>query len=152
VEFYRLTKRRYEATAFSGEGARLFPGRWNRKGTAMVYCAGSLSLAVLECFVHVVAADLPDDLIAIRAELPDDATTRLTVASLPKNWRNLPGPAALQELGDEWVRGGATAGLLVPSAVVPTEWNILLNPGHPDMPKLKRLSAEPFQFDARMGH
>jgi RES domain-containing protein len=152
VEFYRLTKRRYEATAFSGEGARLFPGRWNRKGTPMVYCAESLSLAVLECFVHVDAADLPDDLIAIRAELPDGMTTRLDAAVLPKKWRDLPGPAALQAIGDAWVSGATSAGLVVPSAIVPTEWNLLLNPAHPGMPKLRRISSEPFAFDPRMRH
>jgi RES domain-containing protein len=150
VQFYRLTKRRYEATAFSGEGARLFPGRWNLKGTPLVYCAGSLSLAVLECFVHVDAADLPDDLVSIVAELPDDAMTHLDASKLPKNWRELPGPSALQEMGDAWARGKTSAGLVVPSAIIPTERNILLNPVHPDMAKLKRMGTSPFAFDPRM--
>jgi RES domain-containing protein len=151
VRFFRLTKRVYEESAFSGEGARRFPGRWNRKGTPMVYCAESLSLAVLECFVHVDAANLPDDLIVIEAELPDEATTRLDISTLPKNWRALPGPPALQGLGDAWARSNAGAGLVVPSAIVPSEWNLLLNPGHPDIAKLRRVGSEPFAFDPRMG-
>ncbi|MBC8006624.1 MAG: RES domain-containing protein, partial [Prolixibacteraceae bacterium] len=40
---------RYAGTAFSGEGARLYGGRWNRKGVPMVYTAGSQSLAMLKC-------------------------------------------------------------------------------------------------------
>ncbi len=150
MKFFRLTKKIYEATAFSGEGAKRFPGRWNRKGTPIVYCAESLSLAVLECFVHVDAADLPDDLISIEAELPDDAMTRLDLKTLPKTWRDLPGPAALQELGDTWARSGTSAALVVPSAIVPTEWNVLLNPLHADIAKLRRLGSAPFAFDPRM--
>jgi len=150
VRFFRLTKRRYESTAFGGEGARVYPGRWNRKGTPMVYCASTLSLAVLECFVHVDPVDLPDDLVALHAELPDDAIATLDRARLPRTWRAVPAPRSLAELGEEWVKSRTSAGLLVPSAVLPSELNVLLNPAHPDILKLKRLGTEPFAFDPRM--
>lgn len=116
----------------------------------MVYCASSLSLSVLECFVHVDPADLPDDLIALEAELPDECFSTLERTKLPKSWRAVPAPRALQELGEEWVKSGRSAALIVPSAVLPSEVNVLLNPAHGDLVKLVRVRAEPFQFDPRM--
>jgi RES domain-containing protein len=116
----------------------------------MVYCASTLSLSVLECFVHVDPSDLPDDLLALEAELPDDAFATLDRAKLPKAWRAVPAPAALQEIGEEWVRSGRSAALIVPSAVLPAEVNVLLNPAHADLAKLVRVSAQPFAFDPRL--
>jgi len=141
---------RYEATCFRGEGARLYSGRWNPRGVAMVYCSSSLSLAALETFVHVDAADLPDDLVVVHAELPDEVVERLDVGSLPEGWRSIPGPPALQEIGAAWIRSMRSVALAVPSAVVPRESNFLLNPAHPDMAKLRREPPETFAFDPRM--
>ncbi len=150
VRFCRLTKARYQFTAFGGEGARLYPGRWNHKGVPLVYCAATLSLAALEYFVHIDAPDLPDDLVALPAELPDDAVEVLDAAVLPRDWRALPGPSALKDIGDAWVRSMRTVGLSVPSAVVPSERNVLLNPAHSGMAALHVGPAEPFAFDARI--
>ena len=42
---WRIVKSRYASTAFDGEGARLYGGRWNSSGTRMVY---SLESAVAD--------------------------------------------------------------------------------------------------------
>jgi RES domain-containing protein len=148
---WRICKGSYARGAFDGDGARRFPGRWNRRGVGMVYTASSLSLAALECFVHLDAEDLPADLVSIRATLPEAVRVeRIDAAGLPRGWRSVPPPSALQALGSEWVRSGRTVALVVPSAVTPVETNVLLNPDHPDMRKLQAGRPETFAFDPRM--
>lgn len=151
MHLWRLCRRVYAATAFSGAGARLAGGRWNHRGTSVAYCTPVLSLAVLELFVHVDPDDAPDDLVSIEAELPDDvATETIAAASLPADWRAIPGPDALKDIGTAWVQSGRTAVLVVPSAIVPEEQNLLLHPAHPDAARLRILGTHPFSFDPRM--
>lgn len=138
------------ATAFDGEGARLFPGRWNHVHVPVVYCASSLSLATLEYFVHLDPDDIPSDLVAIRAKLPSHDVGRLDAKRLPLDWRRYPAPNALKELGDEWVRDARPLALLVPSAVTPIEDNVLINPKHPRFASLELSRPEPFAFDPRI--
>lgn len=148
---WRLVSRHRAASAFDGEGARLYGGRWNPPGIAVVYASTALSLAALEVLVHVDPDTAPRDLVALRAELPaGTAVSRLVPSDLPAGWRAYPAPAALQALGAAWVRAGATVALRVPSAVVPREDNLLLNPAHPAMAKLRIAAPEPFSFDPRL--
>ena len=150
MRLWRICRQRYAAEAFSGEGARLYGGRWNSKGVGMIYTSTSLALAVVETFVHLEPNLRPDDLVSIQAELPDGvASERLEVRSLPANWHKLRGEA-LRHFGDEWCRAQKTVALQVPSAAVRGEWNVLLNPGHADFRKLKVHKPEPFEFDLRM--
>jgi RES domain-containing protein len=148
---WRITPRRHAAQAFDGEGARRFGGRWNRPGTAVVYASESLSLAALEYFVQLDPDTAPEDLVVFEVELPPDVTVRtIELTELPPNWRTYPAPESLQELGSAWVRAGETATLSVPSAVIPRERNLLLNPAHPQLAALRVLTPEPFSFDPRM--
>ena len=146
---WRLCSARYPA--LTGEGARRAGGRWNHKGTKMVYCSGSLALAVLEVFVHLDSSLLPDDLVAVAVEVPDEIVIdRLDPATLPPDWRDIPGPEALRDTGTDWVASGTGVALAVPSAIIEQEWNYLLNPDHPEFAKLLARAPEPFRFDARM--
>lgn len=148
---WRITRRPYAERAFDGEGARLYGGRWNRPGEAVVYTSESLSLAALEYFVQLDPDTAPGDLVAVAAELPPGLEIRaLDPADLPAGWRSYPAVEALQELGTAWVRAGETAALSVPSAVIPRERNLLLNPAHPALAALRALPPEPFSFDPRM--
>ena len=146
---WRICKRRH--AELDGEGARLYGGRWNRPGTRVVYTSGSLSLAALEHFVNLDTDLAPDDLVSVRVEIPA-ALGMETVRrrSLPADWRSYPAPLALQALGTEWAERRETAILAVPSAVVPEEWNYLLNPAHADFPQVAAGDPEPFSFDPRM--
>jgi RES domain-containing protein len=153
VIVWRICKAARAATAFDGEGARLYPGRWNSKGVAVVYCASSLALAALEYFVHLDADEWPDDLVAIRAEVPDEVLTGaevVAVRSLPSDWRAVPTPVAVQNVGSAWVSSARTVALFVPSVVIPVERNVLLNPAHVDMRRVTIDAATPFEFDPRM--
>jgi RES domain-containing protein len=149
VQVWRLCRKKY--AAFDGEGARAAGGRWNRRGTAVVYTSATLSLAVLEYFVNLPKAAAPPDLVAVSADLPADITmTSLDLGDLPRGWRKYPAPDALADLGTRWAEEGKTAILAVPSAVVPQEKNYLLNPAHPRFREIKTGKPEPLSLDSRM--
>jgi RES domain-containing protein len=149
VRVWRLCLRKYRR--FDGTGARLHGGRWNHTGTSIVYTSGSLSLAALELFVHVDSDIIPDGLIAIPADVPEVLNVEaLDPGSLPKNWRSYPAPDALKDIATAWVQRSSTAVLAVPSAVIPSERNYLLNPRHPDFRRVRIHDGTPFQFDPRM--
>jgi RES domain-containing protein len=148
---WRVCSRRHSRRAFSGEGSRLYAGRWNSAGKPIVYTSATLSLASLEVQVHVTDEDWPDDLCAIPAEIPLRIKIQeLIREQLPRAWRRFPAPASLQRLGDAWLRAGETAVLAVPSAVIPIEKNYLLNPSHPDMKGVQIGPPQRFQLDFRL--
>lgn len=149
--FWRICRAVRAPTAFDGEGARRYPGRWNPKDAPAVYCASSLSLATLEVFVHLDPDDLPSDLVSIRAEVPDAvAVEHVDPLKLPKDWRRYPGPSTLKDLGGEWAASLRTVALFVPSAITPNETNVVLNPLHPDIKHLVLDAPAAFGFDPRM--
>ena len=150
MQFWRICRRRYAAEAATGAGARLFGGRWNSRGVSVVYASTSLALAAVETFVNLEPNHAPSDLVSIEGDIPETAAIgRLEISALPRRWRESR-DESLRAFGDGWIRAGETAALLVPSAVIHGEWNVLLNPAHLDFPKIRFKSPQPFQFDARM--
>jgi RES domain-containing protein len=144
-----LTRSKFQA--LDGEGARLHGGRWSSEGVAVVYLSSSLSLAALEFLVHVDIEDVPDDLVALEVEIPDDAEVDdLAVTELPADWSKVPDHRACLEAGDRWLRSGSGLLLRVPSALISRESNYLLNPAHPDAARIAVRSAEAFAFDSRL--
>ena len=130
---WRLVKEKHAGSAFDGEGARRFGGRWNTRGSSVVYLSSSLSLAVLELFVHLTAEDARLRLLAIPVGIPEDlAMEELSMSELPEEWRSEPASDACKVLGSEWLEAGKTLLLKVPSVIVPHESNYVLNPKHPD--------------------
>ena len=117
----------------------------------MVYTSSSLPLAILESLVHMDERDVTAAFVAIAAEIPDAVDiARVRPTGLPKNWRYLPGPRALADVGTRWAQGLGTPVLAVPSAVVPQEVNYLLNPLHPQFKRIRIGRPEPFAFDPRL--
>jgi RES domain-containing protein len=148
---WRLTRKAHSAEPLNGEGAKRFGGRWNHVGNAVVYTSASLSLAVLEYLVHLPISDLPDDLISIQLRFPDDLPrTEFPSRKLPDNWRRFPAIEELQDLGTDWVRAAKTAILMVPSVVIPSERNYLINPEHSEARQVEVISSEPFALDIRL--
>jgi len=146
---WRLVTRRFADTAFSGEGARLYGGRWNRKGLSMVYTAGSQSLAMLEMLVQDVP--LRAYYMMIPATLPDMLVIEhIDATQLPTDWRDPAARQPLQSIGSDWATRCNSAILAVPSVVIPAETNYLLNPAHPAFAEIEIGLAQPFITDLRL--
>ena len=123
-----VEQKNYAAEAASGEGSRLYGGRWNSRGVRIVYASTSLALAAIETFVNLEPNQAPDDLVFIEGVIPDAVDIgRLDVSSLSAGWRKSR-DESLHRFGDEWVSASPRVALLVPSAAIRGEWNVLLNP------------------------
>ena len=147
---YRMVRAEFVKTAFSGEGASLAGGRWNSSGVRVVYCSGTVSLAALELLAHLGRGNILDEYRVIKAEFDDAMVETVERHRLPPDWGASPGPRDLHRLGDKWVRERRSAVLCVPSAVVPSEVNYLLNPAHPQFDEISIGTPQPFQFDSRL--
>jgi RES domain-containing protein len=147
-EAWRLVKAQHAATAFDGEGARLYGGRWNSMGVRVVYVSFSKSLAALEILVHL-KLPVTSKYVAIPVEFADILVEVFSAKKLPAGWNAEPPPAAAQQIGDRWVQEERSAILALPS-VITGETNYLLNPAHPDFKRIAIGSPEPFSFDPRL--
>lgn len=148
---FRICKTKYAATAFDGEGAYRFGGRWNTRGTRIIYTAGSLALAALEMLVHLDNDELLSAYSYVAANIPADLILPVREWSLlPADWNTSPAPLSLQQIGDEGVSANASAALEVPTAIVPGENNYLLNPTHPDFAQIRLEAPQRFVFDERL--
>ena len=146
---WRMVTARFAGTAFSGEGARRYGGRWNRKGVPVVYTAASQSLAMLEMLVQ--DDPLRAHYVVIPAVFPDDLIVEsVSVEQLPTGWRSGQPYGSLQDIGMQWISEGRSAVLAVPSAVIPAEYNYLLNPMHRDYPLITIGEPEPIITDGRL--
>jgi RES domain-containing protein len=148
---WRLCMAKYAATAFSGEGAKRHGGRWSPAGWPVVYLAESRALAALEVLANV------DDSARLRHQdwvyipiLANESALEKP-ARVPESWRKFPHAAETQQFGAAWLREARSAVLRVPSAIVPGEFNYLLNPAHPGFAQMKIGQPEPFSFDPRLG-
>ena len=150
MRFWRICRRRYASEAASGEGARLYGGRWNSRGVRLVYASTSLALAAVETFVNLEPNLRPADLVSIEGEIPETLEIgELDPTLLPKTWYATR-DESLRRFGDEWVRAGKTLALILPSAAIRGERNLLLNPAHADFSKVTLKEPRVFEFDVRM--
>ena len=150
VTAWRIVKARHATNAFDGEGARLEGGRWNSPGSPMVYTAGSAALAALEMLVHVGRGATLPAYVLIACSFEETLVSRLDRSRLPAHWRSYPAPPGLQLLGDEWLKSNTSPVLEVPSAIIPTEPNYLLNPRHRHFASVALSPPEPFDLDLRL--
>jgi len=147
---WRLTRRPY--ADLSGHGGELADGRWHTRGRPIVYCASNAALAVLEVRVHLdLPLDLllPDDYVLMQIAVPDDIEAHtVKPGDLLAGWRrreNLCRP-----IGDAWLDQGATSLLRVPSAIVESDCDLLLNPRHPGASQVSVAETLPFVWDDRL--
>ena len=147
---YRIARTKY-AKDLSGEGARLAGGRWNHKGTPVIYAAESRSLACLEALVHMSQAEFLIHRKIVLIAIPKTiAPQKIDKSDLPRNWRQYPPFFKLADIGTQWAASMKSLLLQVPSAVVPEEFNMLINPAHPDMKSVTISKIEDFTFDKRL--
>lgn len=150
LQAWRVIKAGREADAFSGEGARRHQGRWNHRGTAIVYTSGTVSLAALEILANVRLVVLLNDFVAIPLTFDAALCARLEPDQLPPRWNDPVATSATRTIGSTWARNRTSAVLAVPSAIVPVEVNYLLNPEHSDFHAVDISSPESFRFDPRL--
>lgn len=153
MRVFRIEREKYLETTLQGIGAALTEGyRWNSLNTYLVYTAESRALAILEVSVHLdLSEDLPNDRFYVEIYIPDDIEIlELSIEELPDNWDAKPPLLETQFIGDDFVAQKNAAVLKVPSAIVPPEFNYLINTNHPDAEKIKVISIQPLQFDSRL--
>jgi RES domain-containing protein len=145
--------REYEAHDLGGRGAEASGGRWNRPGGAMVYTATSVSLACLETVVHLNADDLPLNRVLVHIAVPGavwSARQALSAAELPIGWSAIPEGKVPLDIGDAWLKSASSALLAVPSAIVPEEFNVLINPAHAAAAAITATKTRPWFYDGRL--
>jgi RES domain-containing protein len=147
---WRIVKAKHAATAFSGEGARIYEGRWNSAGVRMVYCSENLALAALEILVHAQPVIMRDKWRAFRVSWSQGMMASHTLEKLPRGWNAQPPGRPSKKIGDEWVQSGRSAVLAVPSVIIPLERTFLLSPKHRDFAKIKIAEAGDFTLDQRL--
>jgi RES domain-containing protein len=143
----------YGSDDLSGQGAEKTGGRWNRKGTPVVYASGSIALAYLETIVHLSGLDpLPLNRYLIKIDIPAAAWKARTIfdTAMHVGWDALPAGLVSLDWGTEWLRSCKSLVAEVPSIVVPDEFNILINPRHPDAENLIAKKIRRWNYDARL--
>ena len=147
---WRIVRATLVSSAFSGEGARVYGGRWNSQGTAVIYVSEHESLAALELLVHLTPLPPDDRYRSFRIEWEDKLTEYFPVKNLRANWNAEPPTVQTMQIGDDWVHAGKSVALAVPSVLSTSEMNFLLNPKHPDFKKVKISQPIDFRFDSRL--
>jgi RES domain-containing protein len=150
ITAWRIVEAQYADEIFSGEGARLWPARWHEAGHRLVYTASTISLATLELIANTPRARLLTGYVITSCTFPEVLVEDVDEKRLPSNWRDIPAPPELQQLGMEWLMSGTSAVLSVPSAVTPEERNYLLNPEHEHFGSVDVGATRPFQLDFRL--
>lgn len=147
---YRIAKTDY-VRDLSGSGARLYGGRWSPPGFAVVHASENRALAVLEYYVHTSRRLIPPGLSIASIEISDSASVKnVIISDLPPDWKEYPAPIALQDIGREWVKSRDGLLLRVPSVQVASEYNILINPSHPEIVNVRIQEVEDFVYDRRL--
>lgn len=142
--------RKYSADDLSGGGAANDPGRWNKERQAVVYCAPTIAIAVLETAAHIDDSGLPLNRFLVEIDVPDDVWDMREVAevgALPPAWSAIPAGAASVRVGAAWLTSLRSPILLVPSVIVPEECAALINPKHPASAALKARVVRPFDYN-----
>lgn len=150
MDVYRITKK--EHAALNGLGGLFGPGRWHKKGSNIIYTSEHASLAAWEKIVHVASFEnLPGDLLLIKIQIPDSTE----IQTVPKNilvpgWDDFPFSNETVDFGTSFLQKMEYLALKVPSEIIPEEFNVILNPLHPDIHQCRIISSEPFVFDRRV--
>ncbi len=151
INVYRIGKKKY-IKDLSGEGARLYGGRWNYTGYRVLYASESLALAILEYIIKTGAVETKlKDLSIAYLEIEDGVSvSEIKIEDLPENWNNYPVPEDLKRLGTDWLISTRSLILRAPAISAPDSFNILINPLHPEFKKVRLLRISEYQPDLRL--
>jgi RES domain-containing protein len=147
---WRIVKKRHADSAFDGDGARRYGGRWNSPGTPVVYASGTRALCLLEVLAGLRSVKPVQRYVLIPVTFDDSLILSVHLKDLPSEWRRSPPPPSTQAIGDEWVHQLRSAILRVPSVIVPEELNYILNPAHPDFGGIEIGEPQDLTVDSRL--
>jgi RES domain-containing protein len=147
---WRIVRAARVHSAFTGEGGRVYGGRWNSRGTAVVYLSEHESLAALELFVHTMPLPPTERYLSFQLEWEDKLTEYFPLKNLPTRWNAEPPTFETMQIGDGWIRRGKSVALAVPSVLSTSEMNFLLNPRHTDFHRIKISKPIEYRFDPRL--
>jgi RES domain-containing protein len=145
---WRIVRPAYAENPLSGIGAALAGTRWAPEGVRIGYASTSRPLAVLEMLVHFARKNVPFEAVMVPLEIPDDLIAGLP--HLPEGWNHIPYRPASQQIGNQWVVSDSSLAMFVPSAIIPAERNILINPTHAQFSQIRIGKPEPHAFDRRL--
>ena len=151
MELFRIIQDEF-ANDLSGNGARLFGGRWNSEGVFALYTSFTRSMALLETLAHTPANLLNIKIYQlVTLSVPDNELAAVILLSdLPVGW-DVPDTRPLtKRLGDKFLRDKTSLLLSVPCVQMPEEINYVINPLHPDMGKVKISHKRRIYFDSRI--
>ncbi len=148
MKIYRIAGRKHAAD-ITGSGAAMYGGRWNKKGTPVLYAGENKEIALLETIVHIPQAMIPAlDILTI--EIPNHSIKEIKITDLPGNWADYPAPSILAEIAENWIESNSTIALKVPSCIIHSSNNFVLNCRHPEYGKIKIIDHREFRFDSRL--
>jgi RES domain-containing protein len=146
---YRIGRTRF-ANDLTGEGARLFGGRWNQKLVPCIYTSESRALALLEYTANVNIEEIPRALSITVFEIPDNGIFEVQLTQLPGDWTQSPAPSSTRTIGSFLLSDARHLVIKVPSAIIIDECNYLINPQHPNVSHIKILDVRDFVYDVRL--
>lgn len=149
MQVYRIQKAKY-ATHISGIGSTLVSGRWHQAGKSpILYTSSNVSLAILEYVVHLPPAVKPPDLLLLTLQIPDTTIVNVAEADLPENWNKRGYHDNVQRWGTAWLLSLTSLAIVVPSVTSP-DYNILVNPNHPDFHSVSIIDSRHITLDDRL--
>ena len=151
MELYRITQESY-SNDLSGDGSRIFGGRWNSEGRYALYTSANRSLALLETLAHIPAKLFRNKkYILVTVFLPDKASLKfIEEKDLPNNWDALDIQHVTQKIGDNFLEEQKGLLFRVPSVLMPEEFNYIINPLHPSMKQVKVIHQREIRFNDRL--
>ena len=148
---WRLANKDKVKSSLTGIGSKSTGGRWNHPGTPVVYCSESIALCLLELQTRVDLDLLPDNYMKIKLSLPDSSSIKeFPHKNQLSKYLNPFHTQLSRDYGTKWAEDKETLILKVPSAVVPEQFNYILNPMHPEMNKVKIAESTKLYIDPRI--
>ena len=143
----------YQADDLTGKGAEITGGRWNLKGVPVIYTSRTRALACLETIVHFNAGGLPLNRYLVAIDVPIaiwKSAQKKSIKNIDVGWDAEPPGKASLDLGTTWLRAKNSALMIVPSVIIPEEFNVLINPMHPEISSIKATKIRKWLYDPRV--
>ncbi len=149
MTLYRIARSEY-INDLSGTGAKLYGGRWNEKGSPLLYTSEQTSLGILEILVHFDGLTVPHDLKLLFLELPESEIEDFSIEKFKNIQTMKDAEFQFKIAGQKWIKSQSSLAFRVPSIITEYEYNVMINPLHPNITQLKKVKVVDLQLDDRL--